>query len=256
MKKKIRIPIIPIILVIIAIIIVVVVINKNSKTSEEQLLQGEYDKLSSMQSYQFTEEKDSKNITIVAKDGDKTAIDSYADGQHTTTVIKDNKTYYILHDKEEYYIYNSTNIENSIVIDWIKDVIGKGGETINKIIDATGVKIDIKEDGLVCIYSNDSEKAKQALDMVEDIVREVVVGGIYYGQVTRIATFGAFVDLGFGGKEGLLHISKISKERIKNVEDVLHVGDKVTVKVLEIDDQGRINLTAILNDDKKEEKAE
>ena len=125
MKKKIRIPIIPIILVIIAIIIVVVVINKNSKTSEEQLLQGEYDKLSSMQSYQFTKEKDSKNKTIVAKDGDKTAIDSYADGQHTTTVIKDNKTYYILHDKEEYYIYNSTNIENSIVIDWIKDVIGK-----------------------------------------------------------------------------------------------------------------------------------
>ena len=90
MKKKIRIPIIPIILVIIAIIIVVVVINKNSKTSEEQLLQGEYDKLSSMQSYQFTKEKDSKNKTIVAKDGDKTAIDSYADGQHTTTVIKDN----------------------------------------------------------------------------------------------------------------------------------------------------------------------
>ena len=125
MKKKIRIPIIPIILVIIAIIIVVVVINKNSKTSEEQLLQGEYDKLSSMQSYQFTKEKDSKNKTIVAKDGDKTAIDSYADGQHTTTVIKDNKTYYILHDKEEYYIYNSTNIENSIVIDWIKDVIEK-----------------------------------------------------------------------------------------------------------------------------------
>ena len=125
MKKKIRIPIIPIILVIIAIIIIVVVINKNSKTSEEQLLQGEYDKLSSMQSYQFTKEKDSKNKTIVAKDGDKTAIDSYADGQHTTTVIKDNKTYYILHDKEEYYIYNSTNIENSIVIDWIKDAIGK-----------------------------------------------------------------------------------------------------------------------------------
>ena len=78
-----------------------------------------------MQSYQFTKEKDSKNKTIVAKDGDKTAIDSYADGLHTTTVIKDNKTYYILHDKEEYYIYNSTNIENSIVIDWIKDVIGK-----------------------------------------------------------------------------------------------------------------------------------
>ena len=142
MKKKIRIPIIPIILVIIAIIIIVVVINKNSKTSEEQLLQGEYDKLSSMQSYQFTKEKDSKNKTIVAKDGDKTAIDSYADGQHTTTVIKDNKTYYILHDKEEYYIYNSTNIENSIVIDWIKDVIGKEHTGSTMFSETTSLDID------------------------------------------------------------------------------------------------------------------
>ena len=162
----------------------------------------------------------------------------------------------IAEPRKEISKYAPRIITTKIKVEKIKDVIGKGGETINKIIDATGVKIDIKEDGLVCIYSNDSEKAKQALDMVEDIVREVEVGGIYYGQVTRIATFGAFVDLGFGGKEGLLHISKISKERIKNVEDVLHVGDKVTVKVLEIDDQGRINLTAILNDDKKEEKAE
>ena len=160
----------------------------------------------------------------------------------------------IAEPRKEISKYAPRIITTKIKVEKIKDVIGKGGETINKIIDATGVKIDIKEDGLVCIYSNDSEKAKQALDMVEDIVREVEVGGIYYGQVTRIATFGAFVDLGFGGKEGLLHISKISKERIKNVEDVLHVGDKVTVKVLEIDDQGRINLTAILNDDKENKK--
>ena len=125
MKKKIRIPIVPIILVIIAVIIIVVVINKNKKPVDEQLLQEEYNKLNSLQSYQFTKERDSKNKTIVAKDGDKTAIDSYADGKRTTTIIKDNKTYYIIHDKEEYYIYNSTNIENSIVIDWIKDVIGK-----------------------------------------------------------------------------------------------------------------------------------
>ena len=88
--------------------------------------------------------------------------------------------------------------------------------------------------------------------MIEDIVKEVEVGEIYYGEVTRITTFGAFVDLGVAGKEGLLHISKISKERIKKVEDVLKVGDKVTVKVLNIDDQGRINLTAILSDDKEE----
>ena len=78
--------------------------------------------------------------------------------------------------------------------------------------------------------------------MIEDIVREVEVGGIYYGEVVRIMNFGAFVDLGCGGKEGLLHISKISKERIKNVEDVLHVGDKVTVKVIEIDDQVKLKL--------------
>ena len=79
--------------------------------------------------------------------------------------------------------------------------------------------------------------------MIEDIVREVEVGEIYYGEVVRIMNFGAFVDLGVNGKEGLLHISKISKERIKNVEDVLHIGDKVAVKVIEIDDQGRINLS-------------
>ena len=143
-------------------------------------------------------------------------------------------------------------VSTKIKVEKIKDVIGKGGETINKIIDATGVKIDIEEDGQVMIYSNDSEKANQALEMIEDIVRDVEVGGIYYGTVTRIMNFGAFVDLGVAGKEGLLHISKISKERIKKVEDVLNVGDKVTVKVTEIDDQGRVNLTAILSDDKEE----
>ncbi len=134
-------------------------------------------------------------------------------------------------------------ISTQIKVEKIKDVIGPGGKVINKIIDETGVKIDIEEDGKVFIYSSDSEKAVQALDMIEDIVRDVEVGGIYYGEVTRIMPFGAFVDLGCGGKEGLLHISKISNERVKNVEDVLHVGDKVTVKVIEIDDQDRINLT-------------
>ena len=134
-------------------------------------------------------------------------------------------------------------VSTKIDVDKIKDVIGAGGKTINKIIDETGVKIDIEEDGQVLIYSTEKEKAQRALEMVEDIVREVEVGGIYYGEVVRIMNFGAFVDLGFGEKEGLLHISQISKERIKNIEDVLHVGDKVTVKVTEIDDQGRINLT-------------
>ena len=144
---------------------------------------------------------------------------------------------------EEISEYAPRIVSTQIKVEKIKDVIGKGGETINKIIDTTGVKIDIEEDGQVLIYSQDNEKAMEALEMIEDIVRDVEVDGIYYGEVVRIMNFGAFVDLGCGGKEGLLHISKISKERIKNVEDVLHVGDKVTVKVIEIDDQGRINLS-------------
>ena len=156
--------------------------------------------------------------------------------------------------REEISKYAPHIVSTNIKVEKIKDVIGKGGETINKIIDATGVKIDIEEDGQVMIYSADNVKAQEALEMIEDIVREVEVGGIYLGTVTKIMAFGAFVDLGFAGKEGLLHISKISKERIKNVEDILHVGDRVTVKVLNIDDQGRVNLTAKdLNDDSEED---
>ena len=131
----------------------------------------------------------------------------------------------------------------TIDTDKIKDVIGSGGKTINKIIDETGVKIDIEDDGQVFIYSQDSEAAKKALKMIEDIVKDVEVGGIYYGTVTKIMNFGAFVSLGIGDKEGLVHISKIADRRINNVEEVLHVGDRVTVKVLDIDDQGKISLT-------------
>ncbi len=145
--------------------------------------------------------------------------------------------------REDISKYAPRIVSTQIKVDKIKDVIGPGGKMINKIIEETGVKIDIEEDGQVLIYSSDSEKAIQALEMIEDIVREVEVGGIYYGEVIRIMNFGAFVDLGCGGKEGLLHISQISKERIKNIEDVLHVGDKVTVKVISIDDQDRINLS-------------
>ncbi len=155
--------------------------------------------------------------------------------------------------REEISKYAPRIVGTQIKVDKIKDVIGPGGKMINKIIEETGVKIDIEEDGQVLIYSMDNEKAMQALEMVEDIVREVEVGGIYYGEVVRLMNFGAFVDLGCGGKEGLLHISKISKERIKNIEDVLHVGDKVTVKVINIDDQDRINLSMLDFKDAKEE---
>ena len=144
--------------------------------------------------------------------------------------------------REEISKYAPHIITTQIKVEKIKDVIGKGGETINKIIDETGVKIDIEEDGQVFIYSTDAEMGEKALDMIENIARVVEVGQIYYGTVTRTTSFGAFVDIG-GGKEGLVHISKIAKEHIKNVADYVNVGDKVPVKVIEIDDQGRINLT-------------
>ena len=133
-------------------------------------------------------------------------------------------------------------ITTRIKVDKIKDVIGTGGKVINKIIEETGVKIDIEEDGQVFIYGENSEKAYDALYMIEDIVREIEVDGIYYGPVVRTTSFGAFVDLG-NGKEGLVHISQISDEHIRRVEDYLKIGQKVTVKVTSIDPQGRINLT-------------
>lgn len=144
--------------------------------------------------------------------------------------------------REEISKYAPHIITTQIKVEKIKDVIGKGGETINKIIDETGVKIDIEEDGQVFIYSTDAEMGEKALDIIENIARVVEVGQIYYGTVTRTTSFGAFVDIG-GGKEGLVHISKIAKEHIKKVTDYVNVGDKVPVKVIEIDDQGRINLT-------------
>ena len=144
--------------------------------------------------------------------------------------------------RKEVSKYAPRILTSKIGVDKIKDVIGPGGKMINKIIDETGVKIDIEDDGSVCVYSNDTENGKKAMKMIETIAREIEVGGIYDGTVTRIMSFGAFVDIG-GGKEGLLHISKISSKRVEKVEDVLSVGDEITVKVYEIDNQGRINLT-------------
>ena len=133
--------------------------------------------------------------------------------------------------------------KTKISVDKIKDVIGPGGKMINKIIDETGVKIDIQEDGNVFIYSADQASGNRALEMIDEIAREIELNGVYNGKVVRIMNFGAFVDVG-GGKEGLLHISKISEKRVNKVEDVLKIGDTIKVKVYEIDDQGRINLTA------------
>ena len=136
-------------------------------------------------------------------------------------------------------------ITTTINVDKIKDVIGPGGKMINKIIDATGVKIDIEEDGRVCIYTDDAENGKKALKMIEDIAKDIEVGKVYDGKVTRIMNFGAFVDIG-GGREGLL----------EKVEDVLAVGDEIKVKVYEIDNQDRINLTMKDLEENKENKEE
>ena len=127
----------------------------------------------------------------------------------------------------------------------IKDVIGSGGKVINKIIADTGVKIDITDDGQVFIAGQDSEMAYKAKSIIETIVGDLEVGKIYEGKVVRIMNFGAFVEVA-PGKEGMIHISKLAKERVEKVEDVVKIGDSVLVKVIEIDSQGRVNMMRIV----------
>ncbi len=124
----------------------------------------------------------------------------------------------------------------------IREVIGPGGKVINKITAETGVKIDIEQDGRVLVASADEDAAKRAVQMIEAIVREVKVGELYLGRVTRLMNFGAFVEV-LPGKEGLVHISELSDQRVNKVEDVVKVGDELLVRVKEIDSQGRVNLT-------------
>ncbi|WXR61747.1 polyribonucleotide nucleotidyltransferase [Peptostreptococcaceae bacterium AGR-M142] len=135
--------------------------------------------------------------------------------------------------------------------DKIRDIIGPGGKVINKIIDETGVKVDIENDGTVFVASTDKEGGEKARLMIEAIVKEAEVGETYEGKVTRLMQFGAFVEI-LPGKEGLVHISNISHERVNKVEDALKVGDIVNVKVTEIDKQGRINLSMKALIEKKE----
>ncbi len=128
--------------------------------------------------------------------------------------------------------------------DKIKDVIGSGGKTINKIIDLTNVKIDITDDGVVMVASTNAEMNEKAKQIIQSIADEVKVGNQYNGTVVRIAQFGAFVEIGFE-KEGMIHISKLSSKRVEKVEDVVKVGDKVIVDVIKVDDHGRIDLKLI-----------
>ena len=138
----------------------------------------------------------------------------------------------------------------------IRDIIGPGGKVINKIIAETGVKMDIDDSGRVLITANDAESGKQAIKSVEDIVKEVEVGEIYNGKIVKIMPFGAFVQL-LPGKDGLVHISQLTAERLEKVEDKFNVGDEIKVIVKEIDKMGRINLSrkALLKKDDDNKKS-
>ncbi|HBT65886.1 MAG TPA: polyribonucleotide nucleotidyltransferase, partial [Ruminococcaceae bacterium] len=144
--------------------------------------------------------------------------------------------------REELSPYAPKMLSTKIDVDKIRDVIGKGGSVIQKIQAECNCKIDIEEDGSVFISALNTEDAKRALSIVETIAKDPEVGAIYKGRVTRLMTFGAFVEIA-PGKEGLVHISKLDVKRVEKVEDVVAVGDELLVKVTEIDEQGRLNLS-------------
>ncbi|MDD6826869.1 MAG: polyribonucleotide nucleotidyltransferase [Oscillospiraceae bacterium] len=144
--------------------------------------------------------------------------------------------------REQVSKYAPKMLQTKIPVDKIREVIGQGGKVIQKISAECEVKIDISEDGSVFISGIDYEKANKALQIVKTIANDPEVGAIYKGKVVRIMQFGAFVEIA-PGKDGLVHISKLDKSRVEKVEDVVSIGDEIIVKVMEIDNQGRINLS-------------
>jgi polyribonucleotide nucleotidyltransferase len=148
--------------------------------------------------------------------------------------------------REQISQYAPKILTMTIDVDKIRDVIGPGGKIINRIIAETGVKIDIEEDGKVYVATVDLEAGQKAMGIIECITSDPKPGQVFDGKVTRLMTFGAFVEY-LPGKEGLVHISKLAKRRVNKVEDVVAIGDAITVTVLEIDRQGRINLGKVLD---------
>ncbi|GAA0735016.1 polyribonucleotide nucleotidyltransferase [Clostridium oceanicum] len=157
--------------------------------------------------------------------------------------------------KEELSKYAPRTETISIDPEKIRDVIGAGGKVINKIIAETNVKIEIKDDGKVFVSSSDAEGVKKALAIIESLTKDVKIGEIYLGKVTKTTNFGAFVEV-LPGKEGLVHISKLDFKRVNKVEDVVSVGDEILVKVTDIDNHGRVNLSRKDAIAKKEEEKE
>ncbi len=169
--------------------------------------------------------------------------------EHMLTIISEPRT--------ELSAYAPKILTMTINPDKIRDVIGPSGKQINKIIEETGVKIDIEQDGTIFISSINQEMNQKAKKIIEDIVREVEVGQMYLGKVKRIEKFGAFVEL-FSGKDGLVHISELAEERVGKVEDVVAIGDEILVKVMEIDKQGRVNLSrkVVLKEQREQKEAQ
>lgn len=157
-------------------------------------------------------------------------------------VILENMLECISEPRKELSTYAPKIVSLKIDPEKIREVIGPSGRMINKIIEETGVKIDIEQDGRIYIASPDQEQNKRAKQIIEDLVRDVEVGHTYLGTVKRIEKYGAFVEL-FSGKEGLCHISQLDINRVARVQDVVNVGDSILVKVLDIDEQGRVNLS-------------
>ncbi|MDD4511282.1 MAG: S1 RNA-binding domain-containing protein, partial [Oscillospiraceae bacterium] len=138
--------------------------------------------------------------------------------------------------------YAPKMIQLKIDVDKIREVIGSGGKVIQKIVADTGAKVDIEDDGTIYIAAVDAASCDAAKKAIEAIVFVPEVGAMYYGRVVRLMTFGAFVELA-PGKDGLVHISKLADHRVEKVEDVVKVGDMIWVKVIEIDEKGRVNLS-------------
>ena len=144
--------------------------------------------------------------------------------------------------RKELSKYAPKMLSTTIPVDKIRDIIGPGGKIIQKMCAECDCKIDVEEDGRVFISSVNTEGAERALNMIKTITSDPEIGAIYKGKVTRLMTFGAFVEIA-PGKEGLVHISRLDVKRVEKVEDVVNVGDEVMVKVTEIDSQGRLNLS-------------
>jgi polyribonucleotide nucleotidyltransferase len=189
-----------------------------------------------------------KGITAIQMDIKIKGIDeailrqALAQAREARLFILDKMLSVISEPRKELSQYAPRIYTTTIDPDKIREVIGPGGKTINKIIAETGSKIDIQDDGRIYIAAPDETSAKRTLEIIEKLTQDVEVGRIYLAKVLRITNFGAFAEI-LPGKEGLIHISKLSKERVRRVEDVVKIGDEILVKVTDIDKQGRINLS-------------